>query len=146
MRFSHYRQKQKRPRNPALLLLKPRSNWDLIITPFNYMKSWRVCATAWTRKLRRSCKMWHGLATYRRASPERRLAAAAKYQKCYRYRHGTPVIYTAVRLHGGKLQSSAGIMVFKSFEVTLNVQPHRLIQEYGRKSACKLVWRRGKAN
>lgn len=63
---------------------------------------------------------------------------AVQHPRCYRYRHSRPVICPAVRLHGGKLQYSARIMVFSSSKVRLNMQPHRrhLVHEYGHKSAC----------
>lgn len=61
-----------------------------------------------------------------------------QHQKCWRYRHEKPVICPSVKLHGGKLQYSAGIMVFSSSKVTLNMQPLRqqVINEYGHKSSC----------
>lgn len=63
---------------------------------------------------------------------------AVQHPRCYRYRHCRPVICLAIRLHCGKLQYSARIMVFNSSKVRLNMQPHRrqLIHEYGHKSAC----------
>lgn len=70
--------------------------------------------------------------------PASHCVAAGREPTCYTWRHGTPVISPAVRLlHGGKLQYSAGIVVFKSSKVMLSVQPRRrqLIQEHGHNSA-----------
>lgn len=94
--------------------------------------------------------IWQGHATYQRASPQeewgysvqppryRNDVTVALHPRCYRYRQGRPVICQAVRLHGGKLQYSARIMVFSSSKVRLDMQPHRrqLLHERGHKSAC----------